>query len=314
MYIYLDIIKEFSCEMCGQCCRNQWQVTLDEECYNRNYHLFLRTGRMDEFSKAFIPVTGKGELGEYAYISKKPEGGCWFLGESNLCQLQKEAGHDHLDTVCRIFPRYPMDTSRGTELTLSFSCPKVIKLASRLKPLEFIRSKNSPILFCAGQEAVYVYPGQQSISSPLYYYFEIEYHFIDILQKRELMMSRRLQLLRNTISLIQSLQQDNTFAQELSAIIHANYELLDQETDMPESIELNVPDILIENFFVNFVFKKPFYLYGLVRGMQLLDAMWIQLERAGRTGIKQVSSMVMELEFQYSHNRRGLLQSEKRSG
>lgn len=28
MYIYLDFVTEFSCKMCGRCCRNEWLVTL----------------------------------------------------------------------------------------------------------------------------------------------------------------------------------------------------------------------------------------------------------------------------------------------
>jgi lysine-N-methylase len=318
MYIYLDIIKGFSCEMCGSCCRNDWQVTMDEESYRRNYQLFMEKGKEAEFSKAFVPIIGKHELGEYAYIAKKARGGCWFLGENNLCQLQGEAGHSHLDTVCQTFPRYPMNTSRGIELTLSFSCPAVIKLASRVKPLEIIRSEIEPMVLHANQEVVHVYPEQQTSYHPLRYYFEIEHHFIDLLQYRKITIDERIQLLKETIRKIADLQQDDTFSRNLNAIIYDNYELLDQKDDVVKAVDHCTPDILIENFLVNFVFKKPFYLYGLQLGMQILDTMWKQIKNTRANNLRlsdemeRTSTIIIELEFQYSHNRAALLKSREK--
>ena len=313
MYIYIDIINEFSCEMCGQCCQNDWQVTMDEESYNRNYQLFLKNGKEEEFSKIFIPIAGKQELGEYAYIRKKAKGGCWFLEENHLCRLQEEAGHSHLDTVCQTFPRYPMNTSRGRELTLSFSCPAVVKLASRVRPLEIIRSLKEPIILHANQEVVHVYPEQRFSYHPLRYYFEMEHHFIDLLQYRKITIDERIQLLKETIEKILHLPQDDTFSQKLNEIIYANYDSLDQKDDVMEAVNHCTPDILIENFFMNFVFKKPFYLYGLQSGMQLLDSMWKQIKNTRTsdptisTEMERISTVIMNLEFQYSHNRSVLL-------
>lgn len=316
MYIYMDIIKDFSCEMCGQCCRNDWQVTMNEESYWRNSQLFTQRGRTAEFSKAFIPITGKKELGEFAYIAKKASGGCWFLGRDNLCQLQSEAGHSHLDTVCQTFPRYPMNTSRGTELTLSFSCPAVLKLASRIKPLAMIRAEDQPIAINSNNDVVYVYPEQQSAYSPLRYYFEIEQHFIDLLQFRGITIAERIELLKATIQQIDSLQQDDTFSQKLTHIIYANYEIMDNRETIAQFADEYIPEILIENFFVNFVFKKPFYLYGLQQGIVILDIMWKMIEKIRKEtcnlsqDMKRTVAAIMDLEFQYSHNRKVLLNGE----
>lgn len=320
MYIYMDIIKEFSCEMCGQCCRNDWQVTMDEESYWRNFQLFIKRSREEEFSRAFVPIVGNKELGEYAFITKKKNGGCWFLGENNLCQLQGEAGHSHLDAVCQTFPRYPMNTSRGIELTLSFSCPAVIKIASRMEPLAMIRSKEQPIAINSNNDIVHVYPEQKGPDNPLRYYFEIEHHFIDLLQARTLTMGQRIQLLTETVQKISGLQQNEMFGQNLSRVIYENYDLLDRKDPPAQSIDEFTSEMLKENFFVNFVFKKPFYVYGLQRGMFLLDTMWRKIETkmngefSVSRDIELTTSVIMELEFQYSHNRRALLHNEGRKG
>jgi lysine-N-methylase len=318
MYIYTDIVKEFFCEMCGQCCRNDWLVTMDEESYQRNAKLFTKVGKEEEFSKVFVPITGKSELGEYAYIAKKTNGECWFLGENNLCHLHAAAGHNHLDTVCQTFPRYPMDTSRGIELTLSFSCPAVIKLASRIKPLTIIRSKEQPITINSNNDVVHVYPEQHSTYSSLRYYFEIEHHFIDLLQSRNLSIDERIQLIKETIRKIDNLQKDDTFSQQLSHIIYDNYELLETKDNIMELMGECTSEMLIENFFVNFVFKKPFYLYGLQQGMSFLDTMWEKIEKVRKEVIsvpqdmERTSTIIMEQEFQYGHNRKALLNGRER--
>ena len=315
MYIYLDIVEDFTCEMCGCCCRNDWMVTLDEDSYQRNALLFKKIGKSEEFSEIFIPITDKSSLGEYAYIQKKTSGGCWFLADNNRCRLQVEAGHDHLDTVCQTFPRYPMDTARGIELTLSFSCPAVIKMASRIAPLTMIRSEQSPIVIKANNEVVHVYPMQQPTWDALRYYFELEQHFIDIMQCRSLVIGERLQMIKDTIQVICSLPHDHSIGHRLNEIFYDNYELLDRIVADSQQPKLDIPEFLLENFFVNFIFKKPFYIYGLQAAIQLLDKIWQRIKIARKAAISPALDMqctqkiIMEVEFEYSHNRRKLLQS-----
>lgn len=270
MYIYIDIAENFSCMACGKCCRNDWQVTVDEESYQRNAELFLRLGTQAEFQQAFVPLQGRKSLGEYAYITKKPDGSCWFLTANNLCKLQQQAGHSQLDNVCQTFPRYPMNTARGIELTLSFSCPAVLKRVSRSKPLTIIRSDCAPFDFSPNVYAVNVYPGQQPIFSPLRKYFELEQHFIDILQCRRITIIERFQLIETTIAAITALNHDDNFNRNLTSLFYYNYDLLDATLE-PAQTDCYTPDILLEHFLVNFVFKKPFYTYGLQRSLLLLE-------------------------------------------
>ncbi|MDF2572120.1 MAG: hypothetical protein K0R55_3724 [Sporomusa sp.] len=302
MYIYTDIVEQFSCEMCGTCCQNHWQVTMDESSYRRNEALFTSSGRKDEFAQAFIALGGQGGFGEYAYIAKKDGGGCWFLDNKNMCLLHKEAGHSHLDAVCRTFPRYPMNTARGIELTLSFSCPAVLKLADRTEPLRIVRSENLPIDLVDNNYAAEIYPKQQPDMQPLHYYFELETHFIDLVQCRSMPLSERLAFLADTVKAVNGLAQEHTIARELTALFNRNYNWLDELAVTRTPSATMAGSGLIENFFVSLLFKKPFYIYGFEKTLRLLDHMWQCIMNADDT-----TKAISKLEFQYGHDRRALL-------
>lgn len=312
MYIYLDIVEGFACEMCGCCCRNDWAVTLDKDSYYRNAQLFMAKGKSEEFSRIFLPLTENSGLGEYAYIAKQASGGCWFLAENNRCRLQAEAGHEHLDNVCQTFPRYPMNTARGTEITLSFSCPSVIRMASRSAPLTILRSETQPIAINPNNDVVHVYPNQQPIWDPLRYYFELEQHFIDIMQCRSLSIGERLHMIKETAQAINSLPKDHSLGQQLNQIFYDSYDCLDTKVAVAQPLNHYTPDILVENFFVNFIFKKPFYIYGLQRAIQLVDRIWQRIQKTRKVvtdpamDMECTQSVIMEVEFEYSHNRRAL--------
>jgi lysine-N-methylase len=314
MYIYLDIAKQFTCEICGTCCRNDWLVTVDEDTYRRNSALFTQTGRVQEFQNAFIPIQGKKCPGEYAYIAKGMEDGCWFLDTANLCRLHKEAGHAHLDTVCQIFPRYPMSTARGIELTLSFSCPAVLRLVERREPLTMLRSDQPPLALLPDSYVEHVFPKQKQRYDPLRYYFEIEHHFIDILQHRRRSVAQRLDLIARTVEEIDRLDGNENIGVQLTSMFYANYAILDADADADADQDgLGItPEILMEHFFVNFIFKKPFYTYGLRHTMKMLRNFYsriaseIQDLTDPTVQMTQVRSAIIGIEFQFGHNRQSL--------
>lgn len=315
MYIYLDIVENFTCQMCGTCCRNDWMVTVDKDCYDRNSRLFETLGRQDELPLAFRLLEDQAGPGEYAYIAKKEYGDCWFLGADQLCSLHKAAGHSHLDSVCQTFPRYPMNTARGIELTLSFSCPAVLEMACRTKALTVVRSDTPPIQFDENSCVAEVFPRQKPGDSVLRYYFELEQHLIDIIQCRAMPLERRLHMLKETILLLNETNEDEVIPNKLDKAFRANYEMLDQVAESAATSDQGYPvtDILIENLLVNLIFKKVFYLYGLKRTMLLLEHIWQKVNTArtqmtGEDGLAQVKTAVRDIEFQYGHDRKSLLQ------
>ena len=302
MFIYTDIVEQFSCQMCGACCRNQWQVTLSESSYRRNEALFQSAGRQAEFDQAFVRLQEPAGYGEYAYITKQTDGGCWFLDAGNRCRLHREAGHSQLDAVCQTFPRFPMTTARGIELTLSFSCPAVLKLADRDEALNIVKAEKQPTAVADDSYAAAVYPVQQPARQPLHYYFELETHFIDILQYRGLPLSERLDFLADTVKAVNGLAQDETIGRALTTLCRGNYEYLDRLA-VARTPSVTAPGAgLLENFLVSFVFKKPFYLYGLDKTLHLLQRMWQQIVNAD-----DLTAAIRKLEFQYGHDRKVLL-------
>lgn len=300
-YFYPDIFEQFQCAMCGACCRNDWMVTLDHTSYQRNEAYFSQNGRNHEFQQAFRQIASTS-LGEYAHIAKQPNGNCWFLASNNLCRLHREAGHEHLDAVCQTFPRYPMDTERGVELTLSFSCPTVLELASR-SLINIVRSETIPAHLCSDNFVTTIYPHQYPINHLNRYYFEIEQHFIDILQWRSQRMEDRVQLIGKTVERLAKVDQPN-LGSRLTYITRENYEIMDRDCHADRLPDAS--DTLIENYLVNFVFKKVFYIHGMRGGAELLNLLWSHINSAKANqedGYERIRAAILELDFEYSHHR-----------
>ncbi len=308
MFVYLDIVEKFTCRQCGVCCRNNWLVTVDEAGYRRNRELFQAAGREDEFLQAFVPLLSEADYGEYARIAKRAGGGCWFLTPENLCRLQQIAGHEHLDTVCQCFPRYPMDTERGIELSLSFSCPAAVKLALREQPLRIVRSEDSPIPRLPLDFVNHVYPCQQPEHSALRYYFEIEQHLIDLLQQRQLTMAERLSMTRRFVTALECLADPERMGREINCLVQSDYERIDEITPVGGADRSGPVQWLIENYFVNFIFRKSLYSNGFAKTLQQLGLMQERLGGFLREGVacdeNDVAQVILQLELEYNHNSR----------
>ena len=309
IYTYADFVPQFSCAMCGMCCRNDWQVTVDKESYYRNERLFSAQGRLEEFVRAFIPLQVQGNVGEYAFIAKG-ENGCRFLAADNRCSLQLAAGHEHLDSVCRTYPRYPMATERGWDITLSFSCPAVLKAAARVEPLEFVRSADKPLEFDEAAAVAHVFPHHEPYCSIKRYYFELERYCIAVLQWRALEIGARLDFLSESLAEVAVTAGQDGSGLDISRIIRRRYEVLESLGEPPITTRFDA-GILVEHFMVNLVFKKIGYLYGFEKMMKLLGEAWGRLECAldepADSGLALAERLIMEFELQYSHNRKLLL-------
>jgi len=70
--------------------------------------------------------------------------------------------------------------------------------------------------------------------------------------------------------------------------------------------------VLVEHFLVNFVFKKPLFIYGLQPGFALLEACWRQIQHTEAQTVDQDGEMgrlqtsIQKLEFLYTHHRQAL--------
>ena len=309
MYVYLDIVRDFSCRQCGTCCRNDWLVTVDEAGFRRNRKLFDAAGRAEEFEQAFIPIGREADVGEFAAIAKQPSGGCWFLTEQNLCRLQQLAGHEHLDAVCQCFPRYPMDTERGIEFSLSFSCPEAVRLATREEPLQVVRGSESPLAGFPADFVRHVYPSRQPLQSIWRYYFEIEGHLIELLQARVFSLAERLQMLRHTLQQMEEWQESEEFGDRLNQLFAANYAQMDDASAVRNTVSRTLAECLVENVFVNFLFRKNLYVEGFRQTLQQIGRMEEELmgfaaDEESRAGIGELAKRIVAMELAWNHHRR----------
>lgn len=287
--------------MCGRCCRNQWQVTLSKDSYVRNEQFFSARQQQVEFAQAFSRLAiAEQQDGDFACINKKDDGGCWFVQGDNLCELHRLAGHQHLDIVCQTFPRYPIVSARGMEVTLSLSCPAAAALVQREQPLAIVRASESPTWLPPDSHTAAVFPYQYREHQLARYYFELEQHFIDIMQARALTIDERLAFLCETITACRALAGSEELGRSLTGLFNRNYDELERRT-LVGAAAVDQRMYLVEHFFVNFIFKKPFYLYSWDKVVPLMAAMWNYLQ--GSTDMLQA---VQKLEFDYGHNRKAL--------
>jgi lysine-N-methylase len=201
-----------------------------------------------------------------------------------------------------------MDTARGVEFTLSFSCPRVLDLASRPQPLEIVRCDKIAGFLWPESYVTAVYPGQQPLDTPLRHYFELEQHLIDIMQWRGLTVTERVDVLAAAVQAVGALPKNESLGGNINMIIHRNYEYMDSRPGQLEQC-LQIADLLSENFLVNMLFKKVLYRYGLERGLQLLTAAWGRIAAARAAGaspeadIERTREAIIALELEYSHRR-----------
>ena len=311
MFVYLDIVEEFSCKQCGACCRNDWLVTVDEPGYRRNQSLFASQQRSEEFSTAFIPIRSGQEPGEYASIAKNENGACHFLDEQNMCRLQKLGGHEHLDRVCQLFPRYPMDTARGVEISLSFSCPEALRLASRPEPLQILRRNEAPFASQSEDCVRCIYPAQKSWHDWRRCYFEVEEHLIALLQIRSLSLNDRVQLLFDTLGQLNQAEAAEKMETELDRIFRNNDRWFDEPVQPALTGGNSHAEILAENFWVNLLFRKNLYVWNNRQAEQTLREIWQALkgsvtEARQRNELPVLERTIQALELQWNHQARRL--------
>jgi len=98
----------WKCQMCGQCCKEQWGIFVTEKDVKR----WMKEGRYDIIVN-IVPVirTGKKRFG----FMSTPKG-CIYLTHDNKCQI-----HDTKPEACQIYPFYL--SKDGRNLLYDSSCP-----------------------------------------------------------------------------------------------------------------------------------------------------------------------------------------------
>lgn len=110
-------VQNFTCKMCGKCCKNSWKIALDGE-------------RTEEYKK----IAENDEYFAQHYKYGVDDNGQTFIHNCDLlladmrCYLHAKYGAESLSSVCLSYPRFFLRTNLLLEVGMSYSCPEAVKL------------------------------------------------------------------------------------------------------------------------------------------------------------------------------------------
>lgn len=190
-----DYYPDFQClaDACQDTCCRGWRINLSKNDYmtlRRACHTPALKARLQEGVRR---VRGEDSSDtDYARFQLR-DTGCTFLGETGLCGLQLEFGHDTLPEICRTFPRKITALPTGERAyCCSTACEAVTQvLYQRRDGLGFIQEPVPP-----KEQKMAMF----ALTGPLAEHFgALRELCIDILQDRTLSLPDRLLVLGLTL-------------------------------------------------------------------------------------------------------------------
>lgn len=117
----------FSCQSCGDCCRGQWLIGVDDAAYGALKdvdwsRLDPALGNGEKFTRLPLPLAS----GERMTFARAPSGACVFLTGADRCGIHERLGYEAKPQVCREFPYQFVETPDGIGVGLSFACTAVL--------------------------------------------------------------------------------------------------------------------------------------------------------------------------------------------
>src|SRR5687767_7536924 len=117
----------FTCQSCGDCCRADWLIGVDDASHARLKDVDWPTldpalGAGEKFTRLPLPLLS----GEGLTFARAPSGACVFLSEESRCGIHTHLGYGAKPQVCREFPYHFVETPDGVAVGLSFACRAVL--------------------------------------------------------------------------------------------------------------------------------------------------------------------------------------------
>ena len=205
---YLD---EFKCDgsKCNAfCCQDVWNIFIDAATYEK-YSALPHAAEILRHLRRYSDD-------RYCIVPEKNS--CPFLGEDNLCRLQKAHGEDYLSQVCASYPRLITRFENFLEVALSPTCPVAAELILRRESLRFEVVEASEKFLRLGES--HILQGIPHDFAPLI--FNVQLAMTAILQTRRLTIDQRLIVLGFFLDRIEELlyggKLDCAALKKLSAI------------------------------------------------------------------------------------------------
>ncbi|MBM7561640.1 flagellin lysine-N-methylase [Fusibacter tunisiensis] len=121
---------DFQCiaDKCEDSCCKGWSVDLDIETYK--HYQKIEDGPLKKIVAENIYLNPEcvDQSVDYAKVTLTPKKRCPFLSKENLCNIQAQYGEDLLSNVCATYPRIYNRVNGKIELSMSTSCPEVMRL------------------------------------------------------------------------------------------------------------------------------------------------------------------------------------------
>lgn len=117
-------VKAFHCIAtdCEDSCCYNWSITIDKQSYRKTcQHPELRVKADSAMTKI------KKDDAQWAVIKLRPDGGCPFLTDGDLCEIHAKGGHELLSHTCKTYPRLTRQQGSDKYESLSLSCPEAAR-------------------------------------------------------------------------------------------------------------------------------------------------------------------------------------------
>lgn len=193
-------VKAFSCNQCGACCTNKWNIEIDDLSFDTMFEPFKKLGRQQEFYQAML-FRHKGQR-----IRFLANGKCPFLSDNSLCNIQLEFGSEFMADICKIYPRRIFASPRGLEFSLSLTCLTAVGTLAQQQI--FIEEIDSSPHLQRKDDFYFIPPKTFEEYSPIAVpqddfrrqYYHLEDIFISLLQNREYSLTQRLIVLGQVVA------------------------------------------------------------------------------------------------------------------
>ncbi|MBC5687906.1 flagellin lysine-N-methylase [Mediterraneibacter sp. NSJ-55] len=133
-YIVPHYYRKFQCtaQRCPDTCCAGWQIMIDKSSLKKYRKV-----------KSSFGNRLKNEVDWRTGSFREYKGRCAFLNEDNLCDIYREAGEQMLCRTCRLYPRHIEEYEGLREISLSLSCPEVVRILLEMKePVRFLKAEN----------------------------------------------------------------------------------------------------------------------------------------------------------------------------
>lgn len=127
---YYDDFKCIGGECIDNCCRNNWNIDLDEKTYKKYKRMKGEWGK--KINNNISRKRSNSNYLQYGKINLK-NNKCSLLSENGLCTIHGSLGEDYLCNTCRVYPREIRKYGEIYERNLSISCPEVARYIIKSK-------------------------------------------------------------------------------------------------------------------------------------------------------------------------------------